>query len=31
MPKAPNRIDIKPLKKTYMQVTIDDDPDQACI
>ena len=23
---GPNRIDIKPLKKTYMQVTIDDDP-----
>ena len=24
--EGPNRIDIKPLKKTYMQVTIDDDP-----
>ncbi len=24
--EAPNRIDIKPLKRTYMQVTIDDDP-----
>jgi len=23
---APNRVDIKPLKKTYMRVTIDDDP-----
>jgi cytoskeletal protein RodZ len=23
---GPNRIDIKPLKKTYMRVTIDDDP-----
>jgi len=23
---GPNRIDIKPLKRTYMQVTIDDDP-----
>jgi cytoskeletal protein RodZ len=23
---GPNRIDIRPLKKTYMQVTIDDDP-----
>ena len=25
---APNRVDIKPLKKTYMRVTIDDDPTQ---
>ncbi len=24
--QGPNRIDIKPLKRTYMQVTIDDDP-----
>lgn len=24
--EGPNRIDIRPLKKTYMQVTIDDDP-----
>jgi len=24
--EGPNRIDIKPLKRTYMQVTIDDDP-----
>jgi cytoskeletal protein RodZ len=24
--QGPNRIDIRPLKKTYMQVTIDDDP-----
>ena len=24
--QGPNRIDIKPLKKTYVQVTIDDDP-----
>src|SRR5207253_11065350 len=23
---APNRVDIKPLKKTYMRATIDDDP-----
>jgi len=23
---APNRVDIKPLRKTYMRVTIDDDP-----
>jgi cytoskeletal protein RodZ len=23
---APNRVDIKPLKRTYMRVTIDDDP-----
>jgi hypothetical protein len=23
---APNRVDIRPLKKTYMRVTIDDDP-----
>jgi hypothetical protein len=25
---APNRVDIKPLKKTYVRVTIDDDPTQ---
>ena len=25
-PNAPNRVDIKPLKRTYMRVTIDDDP-----
>jgi len=25
---APNRVDIKPLKRTYMRVTIDDDPTQ---
>src|SRR6266516_280780 len=29
--EGPNRIDIKPLKRTYMQVTIDDDPTKpAC-
>jgi cytoskeletal protein RodZ len=27
--EGPNRIDIKPLKRTYMQVTIDDDPTKA--
>ena len=29
--EGPNRIDIKPLKRTYMQVTIDDDPTKPAL